>query len=81
MLGMAVMPAFSEELKLKDLTLPKPPAYRVGLSSSPEQQFIQAIEDATKPDIKYALNEYDKDTNSADLTYADLSIKRLSKEI
>ena len=81
MLCITLMPAYSEELKLKDLTLPKPPAYRVGLSSSPEQQFIQAIEDATKTDIKYALNEHDNDVNSADLTYADLSLKRLSKEI
>jgi hypothetical protein len=81
MLCITLMPAYSEELKLKDLTLPKPPAYRVGLSSSPEQQFIQAIEDATKTDIKYALNEHDNDVNSADLTYADLSLKRLSREI
>lgn len=76
-----VAPAFSQELKLTDLTLPKPPAYRVGLTSSPEQQFIQAIEEVTKPNIQYALNDKDKDANIADLTYADLSIKRISKEI
>ena len=83
LLCFCALPVNADELTLKDLTLPKPPAYRVGLSAYPEQQFIQAIEDATKPEKQIAQLDISKDSNSniADLTYADLSIKRLSKEI
>ena len=83
LLCFCALQANADEITLKDLTLPKPPAYRVGLSASPEQQFIQAIEDATKPEKQIAQLDISKDSNSniADLTYADLSIKRLSKEI
>ena len=72
------LPAYADELS--DLSYPKAPAYRVGISSIPEKQYIEALHQKTKPEVKAALDA-SQETNSADLTYADLSIKRLSKEI
>ena len=75
-------PAFSENLELKDLTVPQAPAYRVGISEIPEQQYIQAVEDPTAHvEQKYANLDKTQEGDTTDLTYADLSIKRLSKEV
>ncbi len=65
---------------LNDLQFPKPPAYRVGISEIPEKQYIQAKEERKEEKISTKLGDIG-DEQSADLTYADLSIKRLSKEI
>ena len=82
LLCLTALPIFGQNVELNQLTAPKPPAYRVGISETPEQQYIQAIEDPTsKVERKYANLDNSNENNNADLTYADLSIKRLSKEI
>lgn len=70
-----------ENLTLKDLEFPKPPAYRVGLSEVPETQFIQAKQE--KPTLEKTFAQIGDNRESAitDMTYADLSISKLSKEI
>lgn len=82
LLLMSTTPVLSQNLELTDLTSPKPPAYRVGISEVPEQQYVQAIEDPTaKVEQKYANIDNTQEGGIADLTYADLSIKRLSREV
>lgn len=73
--------ANAENLTLKDLEFPKPPAYRVGLSEVPETQFIQAKQE--KPSLEKTFAQIGDNRESAitDMTYADLSISKLSKEI
>lgn len=73
--------ANAENLTLKDLEFPKPPAYRVGLSEVPETQFIQAKQE--KPTLEKTFAQIGDNRESAitDMTYADLSISKLSKEI
>ncbi len=71
------IPTFA--LTYEDIDMPKPPAYRTGLSEEPEKEYMEA-----KAENK-VLQEYVKrdaeqfDVN--DLTYADLSIKQISREI
>ena len=78
---MAVLPAFSNEI-LPDLEYPKPPAFRVGISDLPETQYIQAEEDKTSaPEKTYARVDNSREAEIADYTYADLDLKRMSKEI
>lgn len=65
------------KLELSDLTQPKTPAYRVGISELPENQYIQTQQQKNdEPQINLAVNE-----DSTDLSYADLSLKRISREI
>ena len=73
--------ANAENLTLKDLEFPKPPAYRVGLSEVPETQFIQAKQE--KPTLEKTFAQIGDNRESAitDMTYADLSISKLPKEI
>ena len=73
--------ANAENLTLKDLEFPKPPAYRGGLSEVPETQFIQAKQE--KPTLEKTFAQIGDNRESAitDMTYADLSISKLSKEI
>lgn len=73
--------ANAENLTLKDLEFPKHPAYRVGLSEVPETQFIQAKQE--KPTLEKTFAQIGDNRESAitDMTYADLSISKLSKEI
>ncbi len=66
---------------LSDVNHPKAPAYRVGISELPETQFIEAIQQQTKIETKYAQLDNSQSNNIADRTYADLSIKNLSKEV
>jgi len=66
---------------LKSVEFPKPPSYRVGLSSVPETQYIEAMQEKVKPEKTYALLDESQPAENTDLTYADLSIKRLSKEV
>lgn len=72
--------AFAEEVKFDDIydANIKEPAYRVGLTDEPEKPYLeikinQVKEDKVKIDTTFA--------DTPDLTYADLSIKRMSKEI
>ncbi len=62
-----------------DVNFPKDPAYRLGISDSPEKIYVEA-------EIEPVIKEYVKKDNSIehapdDLTYADLSLKRMSSEI
>lgn len=70
-------PAFA--LEYNDIIAPKQPAYRLGISDSPEKMYIQA-------EVQHVQKQYvEKDNsvqyNSEELTYADLSLKRMSSEI
>lgn len=65
---------------LSELEFPKPPAYRVGISELPENQYVQAKQERTNIEKINKIGE-DKDSSNTDITYADLSIKKLSKEI
>jgi len=78
-LGLLGLPVCAESLT--DVTHPKSPAYRVGLSELPEQQYIQAQAEKLKPEKKYAQLDNTQDGGIADRTYADLSIKNISREI
>lgn len=73
--------ANADNLTLKDIEFPKPPAYRVGLSEVPETQFVQAPQEKNKLEKTYAHIGDNKETAITDMTYADLSISKLSKEI
>lgn len=73
--------ANAENLTLKDLEFPKPPAYRVGLSEVPETQFIQAKQEKPTLEKTYAQFGDNRESAITDMTYADLSISKLSKEI
>lgn len=66
---------------LSEIEFPKPPAYRVGISELPETRYVQAEMEKVKPEKKYVKINGTTDAEISDLTYADLSIKRLSKEI
>lgn len=65
-------------LALTDLTAPKSPAYRVGISEVPENPYVQptATTDSLEQEIQNQTAQNNGETN-----YADLNIKRLSKEI
>jgi hypothetical protein len=78
--SLSALPAVSAEV-LSDVQYPKNPAYRVGISELPERQYVQALEEKVKPSEKVEKISDMVDANLTDLTYADLSIKRLSKEI
>lgn len=73
--------ANAENLTLKDLEFPKPPAYRVGLSEVPETQFIQAKQEKPTLEKTFAQIGDNRESSITDMTYADLSISKLSKEI
>ncbi len=66
---MAISPTFAENLTLSDLTAPKPPAYRVGLSEVPEKEYIQAIEQPTAGIVeKYANLDNSQTGDTTDMT-------------
>ena len=69
------------KLTLEDLSFPKSPAYRVGISEIPENQYIEAKEDINAENKNIDLKANVPETERTDVTYADLSIKRLSKEV
>lgn len=68
-------PAFAE-VKLEDITAPKSPAYRAGLSDDPEKKYVEV-----KAVEKEYVKKEETDFDVGDLTYADLSIKKISSEI
>lgn len=68
-------PSFA--VTLGEMTDPKPPAYRTGLSEIPEKKYIEEVAPLEKEYVKKEETDY----NSTDLTYADLSIKKISKEV
>lgn len=62
-----------------DLTYPKPFAYRTGLSEEPEKEYFEAPAQNKiyQQYVKKNVEQFDIN----DLTYADLSIKQISKEV
>ena len=68
------------DVELNDMTQAniKDPAYRVGLSDEPEKKYEEIKTTPVKEDRVKADTEQ---IDLSDLTYADLSIKRMSKEI
>ena len=60
-----------------EFTETKPPAYRTGLSEIPEKKYIQEI----APIEKEYVQKEETDFSDTDLTYADLSIKKISSEV
>lgn len=79
-ISMAVFTSVNAET-LDNVEFPKPPAYRVGISEHPENQYIQAESEVLKPEKTYAHIDNSQDASITDMTYADLSIKQLSKEV
>lgn len=74
----AVTPVFAATtLDDMDLQGPKPPAYRVGLSDTPENQYVEVKQHIEKKEVKTNIENIDP----GELTYADLSIKKMSMEI
>ena len=69
----------SYALNYETLNSVKEPAYRTGLSDDPEKEYIEA-----KAPVKIHQEYVEKDTEQfdiSDLTYADLSIKQISREV
>ena len=77
LLTMTCLPAFA--VTYETLNSVKDPAYRTGLSDDPEKEYIEA-----KAPVKIHQEYVKKDTEQfdiSDLTYADLSIKQISREV
>lgn len=66
-------------ISLDDVAMPKQPAYRTGLSEEPEREYMEVkAEDKVKQEyVKKDAEQFDV----SDLTYADLSIKQISREV
>lgn len=66
-------------ISLDDVAMPKQPAYRTGLSEEPEKEYMEVkAEDKIKQEyVKKDAEQFDV----SDLTYADLSIKQISREV
>ena len=72
-----ISPAYA--VTLDEITMPTPPAYRTGLSEVPEKEYMEA-----KAENKVHQEYVKKDAeqfDATDLTYADLSIKQISREV
>lgn len=63
----------------ESINIPKSPAYRTGLSEEPEKEYIEAKAKKTlhQEYVKKDASQFDVN----DLTFADLSIKQISKEV
>ena len=72
-----MLPSYSATLD--DLNAPKPFAYRTGLSEIPEKEYTEAkAQDPVYQEyVKKDVTQFDVN----DLTYADLSIKQISREV
>lgn len=66
-------------ISFDDVAMPKQPAYRTGLSEEPEKEYMEVkAEDKVKQEyVKKDAEQFDV----SDLTYADLSIKQISREV
>ena len=66
-------------ISLDDVAMPKQSAYRTGLSEEPEKEYMEVkAEDKIKQEyVKKDAEQFDV----SDLTYADLSIKQISREV
>ncbi len=67
---------------LDEVNAVRPPAYRFGLTSEPEQEYTEAKAKNYQPEPDKAIAPRDTTVpDVGELTYADLSIKQMSKEI
>lgn len=74
------MPVFSAELS--DVITPMPPAYRLGLSEEPEKEYVEAKSGSTPQKLEEAyVSKSENQPDIGEMTYADLSMKQMSKEI
>lgn len=73
-----VLPAYSS-IDIEGVNVPQKPAYRVGLSEAPEKEYTeaQAQNKLHQEYVKKDVQQFDVN----DLTYADLSIKQISREV
>ncbi len=71
------LPAFA--ITYDDLQMPQEPAYRTGLSEEPEKEYIEAKAQNVLHQ-EYVKKEV-QPFNVNDLTFADLSIKQISREV
>ena len=62
-----------------DITMPKQPAYRTGLSEEPEKEYMEAKAKEDKVHQEYVKKDAEQ-FDATDLTFADLSIKQISRE-
>jgi len=67
-------------LDLSEVITPMPQAYRLGLSDDPEKEYVDANYKHNNVEKAYVTKDTTK-SNISELTYADLSIKQMSKEI
>jgi Outer membrane protein len=75
--GIFVQSGVLAELKLEEVTAPQDPVYRLGTTDTPEIKSDFNIEPVVQPVIQKEVTVKD----AHDITYADLSIKRMSAEI
>ncbi len=66
---------------LNDLTQPKEASYRVGISDVPENRYVEAQTQNQDEISQNIARVTSKDNNNIDTSYAELSIKNLSREI
>ena len=72
------LPCFA--VSYEDINMPKPPAYRTGLSETPEKEYMEAKAKEDKVHQEYVKKDAEQ-FDSTDLTFAALSIKQLSREV
>ena len=72
-----MLPTFA--ITLDDIKSPRPNAYRAGLSDDPENEYTEAK--SSNPVHQEYVKKDATQFDSNDLTYADLSIKQISREI
>ena len=73
-----MLPTFA--ISYEDIKVPKPPAYRTGLSEDPEKEYMEAKAKEDKVHQEYVKKDAEQ-FDSTDLTFADLSIKQISREV
>lgn len=77
LLGCFAQTAFS--ITIDEMTIPKPPAERLGTGHTPEKAY--KVVESSKKEIKTKDASYKENTGAKDLTYADLSLKKIAKEV
>ncbi len=68
-------------LTLDDVNNVHQPAYRLGISDTPEKEYVEAKENRAEKVAKEYVKKDEGQIDISELTYADLSIKQMSKEI
>ena len=78
----SILAPAASAITVEEITTPKPPAARLGTGHTPEKAF-KITESTKKKEIKTKDANYKSGTESAagDLTYADLSLKKIAKEV